>query len=285
MQAYKPPDRQDNGHTSAGTGDYRACRVKLNSPDRLNALCFANAASTCLVNTSIRSNPTRSGHDPCQPGSRPPRSSYCHGYPGHMPHQRSQMLCRGHRTPSPASLRDRPERTASGCGSGEHAPPSLLWLRHQSEQLHGSGRTDRLRRDRSSAAHGPRPRLPGVPSTNWPHGAAPHRSCRHNPGCADPHNPDQRQALALRVPGILRQHLIRIGPPWIDLWTRLRGPVITKLCRPGPHHLAHRVSRYPQLPADQFDRLAMNEIRTPDLRYRLNNQHPQLAPSIRRGSF
>ena len=38
----------------------RACRVKLNSPDRLNALCFANAASTCLVNTSIRSNPTRS---------------------------------------------------------------------------------------------------------------------------------------------------------------------------------------------------------------------------------
>ena len=37
----------------------RACRVKLNSPDRLNALCFANAASTCLVNTSIRSNPTR----------------------------------------------------------------------------------------------------------------------------------------------------------------------------------------------------------------------------------
>ena len=30
---------------------FRACRVKLNSPDRLNALCFANAASTCLVNT------------------------------------------------------------------------------------------------------------------------------------------------------------------------------------------------------------------------------------------
>ena len=29
----------------------RACRVKLNSPDRLNALCFANAASTCLANT------------------------------------------------------------------------------------------------------------------------------------------------------------------------------------------------------------------------------------------
>ena len=151
MQGCKPPDRQDNGHTSAGTGDYR--------------------------------------HDPCQPGSRPPRSSYCHRYPGHMPHQRSQMLCRGHRTPSPASLWDRPERTASGCGSGEHAPPSLLWLRHQSEQLHGSSRTDRLRRDRSSAAHRPTPRLPGLPSTNWPHSAAPHRSCRHNPGCADPHKP------------------------------------------------------------------------------------------------
>ena len=30
---------------------FGACRVKLNSPDRLNALCFANAASTCLVNT------------------------------------------------------------------------------------------------------------------------------------------------------------------------------------------------------------------------------------------
>ena len=71
-------------------------------------------------------------------------------------------------------------------------------------------------------------------------------------------NPDQRQALALRVPGILRQHLIQIGPPWIDLWTRLRGPVIAELCRTGSHHLAHRVSRYPQLPADQFDRLALN---------------------------
>ena len=29
----------------------RECRVKLNLPDRLNALCFTNAASTCLVNT------------------------------------------------------------------------------------------------------------------------------------------------------------------------------------------------------------------------------------------
>ena len=41
----------------------RACRVKLNSPDRLNALCFTNAASTCRVNTSIRSNPTRSDRE------------------------------------------------------------------------------------------------------------------------------------------------------------------------------------------------------------------------------
>ena len=45
------------------TGRIRACRVKLNSPDRLNALGFTNAASTCLVNTSIRSNPTRSRHE------------------------------------------------------------------------------------------------------------------------------------------------------------------------------------------------------------------------------
>ena len=56
--------KSDIGCFRLKAGCFRACRVKLNSPDRLNALCFTNAASTCLVNTSIRSNPTRSSPAP-----------------------------------------------------------------------------------------------------------------------------------------------------------------------------------------------------------------------------
>ena len=59
LRLYRKRWRIECLFADAKTRGFRACRVKLNSPDRLNALCFANAASTCLVNTSIRSNPTR----------------------------------------------------------------------------------------------------------------------------------------------------------------------------------------------------------------------------------
>ena len=92
-------------------------------------------------------------------------------------------------------------------------------------------------------------------------------------------NPNQGQPLALGLPVILGQHLIQIGTPRINLGARLRGPVIAELRHPGPDHLPHRVPRPPQFPADLLDRLPLNEIRPPDLRNRLHNQHPQLAPS------
>ena len=93
-------------------------------------------------------------------------------------------------------------------------------------------------------------------------------------------NPDKRQAHSLWLLRILGQHLIQNRTPWINLRSGLGGPVIAELRRPGPHHLAHRVPRHPKLPADRFDRLALDEIRAPDLLNRLHNQHPRLAPSI-----
>jgi hypothetical protein len=98
-------------------------------------------------------------------------------------------------------------------------------------------------------------------------------------------DPDQRQSVALRSPRILGQHVVQFGPPGIDLRTRLRGAVIGELGRPRSNDLAHRVPRQPQLSADLLDRLAFDEMRPPDLRYRLHNQHPLIAPSRSRGSF
>ena len=51
LRLYRKRWRIECLFADAKTRGFRACRVKLNSPDRLNALCFANAASTCLVNT------------------------------------------------------------------------------------------------------------------------------------------------------------------------------------------------------------------------------------------
>ena len=92
-------------------------------------------------------------------------------------------------------------------------------------------------------------------------------------------DPDQRQSFALRPPRILGQHLVQLGSPGIDLRTRLRGAVIGELGRARPDNLAHRVPRNPQLAANLLDRLAFDEMRTPDLRDRLHNQHPLTAPS------
>ena len=88
-------------------------------------------------------------------------------------------------------------------------------------------------------------------------------------------NPNQRQPLALGVSGVLGKHLIQIRPPRIDLGARLVGAIIAELRRTGPDHLANRVPRHPQFPADLLDRLLPDKIRQPDLRNRL-----QLAPSV-----
>ena len=92
-------------------------------------------------------------------------------------------------------------------------------------------------------------------------------------------NPNQRQALPLGLPVIFGQHLIQIGSPGVNLGERLRRAVIAKLGCPRSHHLTHRVPRHPQLPANLLDRLPLDKIRPPDLRNRLHDHHPQLAPS------
>jgi hypothetical protein len=98
-------------------------------------------------------------------------------------------------------------------------------------------------------------------------------------------DPDERQAFPLRPPGILGQHRVQVGPPGIYLRPGLGGPVIGELGCTRADDLAHRVPRHPQLSTDLLDRLAVDEMRTPDLRDRLHNQHPRTAPLCYWGSF
>lgn len=92
-------------------------------------------------------------------------------------------------------------------------------------------------------------------------------------------NPDDGQTVPLWPPGILGQHLIQIGTPGIDLRAGLRCAVIGELRLARADDLAHRIPGQTQLPANPLDRLAVDEMQTPDLRYRLQNQHPPTAPS------
>jgi len=97
-------------------------------------------------------------------------------------------------------------------------------------------------------------------------------------------DPDQRQAFTLRPPGILGQHLVQHRPPGIDLRT---GPRRAVICEPGrarPDDLAHRVPRQPQLAADLLDRLGVDEMRPPDPRDRLRDQHPTLCSPMTSGA-
>ena len=97
-------------------------------------------------------------------------------------------------------------------------------------------------------------------------------------------NADASQSLALGLPRVHRQHLVEHVLPRPDLRQRLNGSLIGELRRTGPDHLAHRVPRYSQLPADLLDRLLVLKIRPPDLRYRLHDQHPTLCSPMTSGA-
>ena len=120
---------------------------------------------------------------------------------------------------------------------------------------------------------------PASLSTNWSHIGEPHRNCRHSRGYVVPRKSGQ-QAQTFWLPLVFGKHLVQVGTPRINLWPRLRRTVIAELRRTRPHHLAHRVPRYPQLTADLLDRLHLDKLRPPDLLNRFHNQHPQFAPSI-----
>lgn len=98
-------------------------------------------------------------------------------------------------------------------------------------------------------------------------------------------NPNQCQPLALGLPVILGQHLVQVGPPRINLRARLRGPVIAELGRARPDHLAHRVPRHPQFPADLLDRLPLNKTARLICAIVSTTNIPNSLPQIRRGSF
>ena len=93
-------------------------------------------------------------------------------------------------------------------------------------------------------------------------------------------NPDQCQALALRAFSVVSQHLVKGRAPGVNLWSWLDRPIVRELSRVRSDDLAHSVPRNAQFPADLLDRLVLNEIRAPDLRDRLHNQHPLTAPSF-----
>src|SRR5712691_50150 len=61
----------------------------------------------------------------------------------------------------------------------------------------------------------------------------------------------------------------------------LTAALVAKLGRPRPDHLAHDLPRQPELPAD---RLLLREIGSPDLRDRLQNQHPRPGSHVPHGS-
>ncbi len=97
-------------------------------------------------------------------------------------------------------------------------------------------------------------------------------------------NPDAGQPLTLGLAGVRRQHIVELVLPRINLRKWLDGPFVGELGHAGPDHLAHRVPRHPQLPADLLDRLPVLKIRPPDLRYRLHNQHPTLCLPMNSGA-
>ena len=75
-----------------------------------------------------------------------------------------------------------------------------------------------------------------------------------------------------------------IAPYTARLSLRLRAALVPSLRRTidaGPNNAAHRIPRQSSRPADRFDRLALDEIQTPYLRYRLHCHHPGQAPCRR----
>jgi hypothetical protein len=90
-------------------------------------------------------------------------------------------------------------------------------------------------------------------------------------------DPDVGQALALRPPGVLGQHVVELGSPGPDLRQGLYIALIGELRRAGANNLPHRLPRHPQLTADLLDRFPILKIRPPDLRNRLHHQHPKLG--------
>ena len=255
-----PPDRPDNARTSAGSADCRHGRGQRRSCRPRSSLGLA----------SDPWRPNLAVVDAPRAGAR----------------RRRRRPCRGHRRPSPGVSRGigpdkqhpavaKPDmRHLHGCGRAvDHhnlvAPVELVGLARIEDQRHiGSGRCLLF-------LLGPRGRI------------SPDRVIATviSSGPKFLEDPDAGQSFALSAsahlpPASLSSFLL----PWTDLRLRLDGALVGMLGRTGSDHLAHRVPRDPQLPADLLDRLFVLKIRPPDLRNRLHNQHPTLcSPMISGG--
>ena len=89
--------------------------------------------------------------------------------------------------------------------------------------------------------------------------------------------PHQRQTLACRFAGILRQQPIQIGTPPVDRRARLMTTLVFELGRVRAQNLAHHLPRQTKIPADQADRPLLNKMSPTDLRNRLHYQHPSIG--------
>src|SRR5215467_9309431 len=71
---------------------------------------------------------------------------------------------------------------------------------------------------------------------------------------------DQRQLLTTGLGRVELQQLVELGRPPPELRPRLNDPLVLERRLPRAQHLADRVTRYPEIPGDLLDGLALDEM-------------------------
>src|SRR6516162_4814309 len=87
--------------------------------------------------------------------------------------------------------------------------------------------------------------------------------------------PPRRQPLARRTLAVRPQQSIKLRDISPQSRLRLNPPLVAKLGRRTPDHLAHRLPRDPQLANDLADRLFIDPERPPDPANRFHRHHPR----------
>src|SRR6266481_2421974 len=92
--------------------------------------------------------------------------------------------------------------------------------------------------------------------------------------------------LASRLGRIAFQQFVERSCPSTQLGSWLDVALVLERGLPRPQHLADRVPGHPEVPCDLLDRLALDEVLTPNPRNRLHDQHPPTTPfRIKAGSL
>lgn len=93
-------------------------------------------------------------------------------------------------------------------------------------------------------------------------------------------DPRQPEAVPLRALLVGLQHRLEPRDEGAELRQRRLGPLVLEPGLPGAQDLAHRVPADPPLPADLLDALAVHKVVPPDLRHRLQRNHPRSRPDL-----